>query len=405
MGVSTQIAGATLARRGRSAVLLVALLVLAVTLSLWGVAAQIRQVQQPTVAATGGRASVQQRLGGTFEPPDAAAARRSLATLDAVRHALGEIGLKPGEATNALAARIQQQLRVDVEPVADAHELMIALNGISGLDQRQACELVNHLLQDYLAAEQRRRVADAERKYRAASDLAKAAHERLVRCRTQYEAALETALASVAQNEPAFRSAATPTLTGPGLPAHAPPVAPELQDLIQRRARLLEQRTPAHPEIIDLEERIAALQSRTDFEPPTPTDREPSAPPDRASRLTVPSHTRLETCRRAWQDAEAANQRFAQAERAAGEQLVRCRDADWQFFVPAQATAEAAVSTMPEGLMGAMVLCGAVMLAMVSVFAMVVKGRKRDHFRSAAEIERALGLPVMGVLSEDAHAA
>ncbi|HEY5312254.1 MAG TPA: hypothetical protein VIK18_07030, partial [Pirellulales bacterium] len=166
----------------------------------------------------------------------------------------------------------------------------------------------------------------------------------------------------------------------------------QLAELQSRRELLLERRTPAHPDVIDLDERIAAIAARLSRParlPPTvsqaPAAANVPAAVDRAAQENLIQARAA--CQRAESDLAAAQQ----AERGAHDVLVQAQADRREVLSPAVVP----VTTAPQPLAPWLLAVIAAGLVLAGGAALCVRP---STIRTAAEAQHVLRIPVVGVL-------
>ncbi|MHB1034699.1 MAG: GumC domain-containing protein [Pirellulales bacterium] len=366
---------------------------------------------------------------------DAEAIRQEVLAEANLRRAIAEMKLDSGTQPSELAARFREDLCVEVSDASNqgTRRLTIASTGDNA---EQAATLVNLLAQYYVGG--RNRSAEtasnrAEGDYRAARQAAEMARRDRAKAETELDAFLDLHFAELTaapsadfsrppapEGNPRETSAPLPA-SGPALTATsvAPPlgrtqaneVKAKLDALIARRAELLVRMTPEHPEVQDLEAKIAELQQELATmgpygKPSGPAESSPSKDIAAPSRVdAVPAEPALAAqhaeARRLYQtrkevrdQAEESYDRLARAERVAWENRVVRSKPDLRVVEFAR------TPTRPDRPTRMLVTALAVVLAVFAGAGMAfAAGRGEATFASLAEVEAALQVPVVGVIS------
>jgi hypothetical protein len=292
--------------------------------------------------------------------------------------------------------------------------------------------LVNHLAQEYVDDQLAGHLLGAEQDERAASELCDLAQHRYFAVQDELrdfeeEMARRPALPAPAPRRDYPTSVPTPTVktVEPSPQYSASPdwieVQSKLEQLRRQRETLLVRLTEAHPQVKVLDDEIAQVARRVTvtaryvaIDEPVDLDQpeEPADPPTRlppVAPTAPPVEDQQETRRiaeessRLKQEVDVASAEFS----AAQDELQIAKDAlhSIRQAVPVriESLAKAPEPVEPSS--------GRVTLAVLGCFALVlgggacVKGVRNDPtLRSAAEVERALGLPVVGILAVDHRA-
>lgn len=220
---------------------------------------------------------------------------REILAVDNVEAALKRLGSRVAPSTasgsddgvSAQAKRACRSLRLERLP-EEPGKLGIAITYSNAPDARQAVGLVNGLAEQYVESRKRKLRQAAESAYREAKRAAQHASQ----CSSEAQAALVTflqghfaELEKAADELAGYEAARTARLaaqrrSAQGQPGQAPKKQPrvrenvewlqvrrELDDLRRRRDGLLIDRTPAHPEIRDIDLQIERLTNKLDSIP------------------------------------------------------------------------------------------------------------------------------------------
>jgi capsular polysaccharide biosynthesis protein len=298
---------------------------------------------------------------------------------------------KAGNSPEELAERIQ----VATKSMGKYEEVAIAFNSPSGMTPTQAAALVNRLADDFVAAGNEKYVDGPVQANRSAREATEEARRQLEKTLRIYEVAVD-------------RAATTASPPGPALGGVEPEELPAAQSranreldrdlaaLKARRAELLLQRTPAHPEVIDVDERIEALESqRTD-------DRAPlESPRPKSSKSEMPrggSPTNEQKSKQV--EVEKARLRYdraVDAERKTWEALTNSSAQTWKVVRPAEPELNQTTKTRGRW---------TVLVTLLAIGTGVVVAATRRPapamFHDPAEIAEILSLPVLGVIVDDA---
>lgn len=286
-----------------------------------------------------------------------------------------------------------EQPRLDVAPTPDGRDLAITATSAAA-DPRQAARLVNRLAEQYAKAWRahcRRMTADA---YTARKVEATAADEALTAATARRDA-LEAQLRIARAEQPA-------PMPAPRRPRVENPEWTRLQRLVgrleERRDALLVERTQSHPQVRHTMLRIDDARRQLAFTPQFLPEAEPreegpfdaslaDATAERIAALTAELASARDAVERAEVKYGQATEARDRAWRAAQvAPTIRWREAQPAVVSPARPT---------WGWIGLALLAG---LATVVVLRAVDLATTRRTFRSAAEVEAQLDLPVLGVI-------
>jgi hypothetical protein len=169
----------------------------------------------------------------------------------------------------------------------------------------------------------------------------------------------------------------------------------QLADLRARRDALLERRTAAHPDVVDIDERIAAITAR--LAAPTKSSPAYSQAPVVANVAAAVDHAAQEDlimARNASQHAEKELASAEQADREAYDMLVKAQADRREVLSPAVVPPPPATQPLAPWLLaviaGGLVLAGAAALCV-----------RPSTIRTAADAQRVLRMPVVGILPSD----
>lgn len=334
------------------------------------------EFEQPAVGPFEVRTSVQLRGDGAGE---ASASRLShLASVEAVTQA----GLETGQDLEGQAAAIAEALQVESRPASSGLELVVRLPRVSELDARSAAALVNRLVENYIAAADAGRIHAAEAAHAVAQERLGRARTSLVEARAELDALVDR-LAVVEQTlpvqEPVEEESSTAQLRSE--------LNRQLADMLLRRGELLERRTPAHPEVLDIEQKIAATQARI-AELGRPAARPVAASP--SAKLAED----LKPLRARASEAQKQYDQAFEAERRTAERLAAYRGRETLVWTPAAAAAVASKAGDGSFSQMAFILAG---LALACCTTALV-GRPAALVATASNVERAAGVPLAGTV-------
>lgn len=366
--------------------------------------------------------------------PDPKLLRQELISAANVRRALGgpEAGPASGTAAEdlaALAEAIRQDLRVAAQSVPGNGEVRVAISGPAS--NPHSATVINRLAEHYADQCHAKLQADAQQAYDAA-------HTASVRARQRSAAAkakLDDYLSDALRNRP---SAADAGNRSNGSSGGNPPGAleagrelrlttnpqwtaleEELQSLRQQRTERLSVRTPMHPEIVDLDERIAQAEKRFAATPPQiaakPADlpvivdgipqpsamhhvaaeSDSSADPKRImeNAKALPTYRKLSD--------ELAQAGAAVGELAAAESQARQEQQQLPKIEVFAAVEVAASAPRIRALLSPLPSALAAGLLMAVGAGLLLRGMPPARtFATANQVENALSLPVLGVLHE-----
>jgi hypothetical protein len=246
-------------------------------------------------------ATVHQQFGSTDSiengvtdapsPPAAGRLKQQLLSEHTLRRALGGLTAQASGLASELDDMVlwaQQHVVFNVQN-AGPGRFRIFIHA-TGSQPELLVELVNGLARHYMDEHHIKREATARQSYLEAKSAADAARQNVERAVRRLNAFLQEQ-SDKPRKAPREVTAATPVDIVPPSLITALPNAPELpesrerdsarEDLIQRRAALLVDRTPQHPEVQQVDALIAELDRRSaaaQDDPPNPEDRLAHAP-------------------------------------------------------------------------------------------------------------------------------
>jgi hypothetical protein len=224
------------------------------------------------------------------------AVRQEALADDSLRWAVSEAGLEApdgdaegSESPSDLVETVRANLRVEVRETDTPGRLAVAIV-FSGQNAQQATALVNHLAQRCAERERTRNETSAHEKYLQAREAADYGRRRWTAAKAELDGFLQNHFeqlpvlskgllawseARTATPPPRPAPAATRFIPARPIPVRRNPprtktadnpawvdVSRQIDDLENQRAGLLKERTPLHPEIRQIEGRIADLQAR-----------------------------------------------------------------------------------------------------------------------------------------------
>ncbi|HEX4149217.1 MAG TPA: hypothetical protein VHY20_09530 [Pirellulales bacterium] len=342
-------------------------------------------------------------VSATIEQPDHAqqfvdseVLRKAIATGERIEVALQSVRLPKSYDLRALASRIAVRLSVATTSKDGRQTCLVTLHGVPGLTGRQSAALLNALVEQYVEDLRDARVAVATRQQAQAQARVDNVRRRLNAARSQVDELVER----LSVSRPSPPAAVNLPAVLPDTRAEPSAAAAQLADaqrqwseLKARRDVLLERRTPAHPEVVEIDDRIAAAAARID----ALQDRRQPAPRSSSLAANLPggidpeAREALNRARSASRRVEAdlANAEAAQLE--ARDAWVQARAERRETIIPAVAPQSAAHQPTAPWLLlnfaaSLLLACGAAMLVQPAAI------------RSAAEAQQLLGVPVIGVL-------
>jgi len=282
--------------------------------------------------------------------------KRSLGERRLLEQALLKSGVESREIARLDLDRLATKLRVELSPGVPAPEVTIGLPALLGLERSTTVLLVNRLAEGLLTSLTSTEQQAAEAAARQAAAERDAAQARLATA----QAALEAG----------------------GRPATSSELRDRLEAIVARRARLLEQRTPEHPEVLELDQQLEELQGRL----------EASDTGSTRSTVAIADAEELE---------EVRNQARASCEQAV-ERATRARaaaDSPRQLVLFTPATVGALSASSSSNLAGWIV--GLVLLSsMLAWNASQLVALDGGRLGNTAAFERALGAPVLAIIDE-----
>jgi len=356
--------------------------------------------------------------------PSAASARQQITEEDNLRRALASSGTVSADQASRSIATSGQRIRVTLDGTSLEPRISIAFTGTDG---RQALRLVNQLAEQFAVAERSRLVSVATREQRQAHQATEQARRHL----TEAEIRVQQLLARQAEDRRRREQYAQQVAQAPAtlLPRPADPPRPRMVDnprwqelnrqlasLDDRRAELLAERTPAHPEVQRLDAQIADLRQAISGVPEKIADpagtllaAEPSLQPERQQApavKSVPSAVdpaaeaqaarELAAVRAEADRARQQVERLARLEREAPDQRQACPQihihrAD-RWMVSGGTAGFSPLLLLLSLSLGGAVAIGAGLIAL---------GLQRNRpVRSLAELQSLLPVPIIGVVSQ-----
>ncbi len=306
----------------------------------------------------------------------------------------------------ATAARLREKLAVEVA-ADDAPDATRIAMSYADEDPRTAAGWVNDLANAFAQRYRQQWHARAEKVYQEAHAAAAAADDQLRQASARLDAALDEQWKRSRQN-PSPVPAATPSLVdNPDWVA----LSRQVGDLQQRRAKLLVDRTPLHPEVRQTELRLAELQGRLAETPRWIPGRQPgvvSAPPltpagDRQMAAPVAAQpdsvASLNKLRESAAAARRASQQAAVAERDAWKSRQREPRIELQLAV-----VQAAPASLPlplplrQRLRLALAALAAGLTTTVGIGMIATGAAIEPTVNSLAQVSAILTVPVVGVV-------
>lgn len=298
---------------------------------------------------------------------------------------------RPGDRP-VLASAIAARLNVSSSRREGAPGCRITLSSMPGLPPRQAAKLLDGLTRLYVDQLHDARVDNAERKHRQAEAAVEAARQRLNHSRLDVDEAVRrlSAAAAAAANAPAVVVEAP--VDKAAVSAQRAEAEHQLSELRARRESLLERRTPAHPDVIDLDERIAAITARLGVPAALPSSvYQAPAVANVPAAMDRAAQENLMLAQGAFQRAEAGLAAAQQAEREAHDALVQARADRRETLTAAVVPATTAPQPLAPWLLA--VLAAGLVLAGGATLCV-----RPSTIHTAAEVQRVLRMPVVGVL-------
>ena len=331
------------------------------------------------------RVRVKVQLPASAELPQSIDAIRAELTLPtAIEDALAAAGIESNKAGAGAAASVGEQLEVETRSANSGFDLLVSLPQVPRLDAPAAAVVVNRLVEAWLAGHERNLLQAAERAHDAAQ--------------VQLDQARRQAGAITAENESLVNqllSASGPSLGSNSGQNVAEQAAAKMKANLERRVaelrthrtELLETRTSEHPDVIAANEELSLLESRLQqLQAESPAT-------DSIGTVSVSLRDQLKSARRRLEASRSACDRLAVEERAAYDRLVAGRDQSSIVWFPA--TGVGAKPDSATRAWQAVVVLSAILLALIAT---LLVPRSSSVLRSVAEVERAIGAPVMGVI-------
>lgn len=363
----------------------------------WGQATADRNDAPATCSAT---AAIRQADAAI--PTDAAAIQQRIGSVAGLRRAVRAVGLGAEAAPGAhseqqideAVARARRDLKIAVERPDPAGELRIS---VTAADRHPwyAAVLANALAEQYAADCRTAWRRHAEQAYVEARAAADRAQREFVEAKARLEALVELHFNS--RPPGAAPSAATPPTASPADDPEREVLGRRLVDMQRRRDQLLVDRTPLHPEVQDIEIRIAALAEQLAATgQQIPETRPPETPGVAAEPRQAEAPATFEKLKEAVDRAALASAQASRAEREAWEARLR----EPRIVVEAARAAPAPPIRSPAGLRLVLAAMASGMAVAIG-FGMISTGAAMEPvLASVAAVRAALPVPVVGVLSE-----
>ena len=432
----TELSSSTVPRRGGSLAICLFVLIVtagAVYVRQWRAAGPLRESSEPVSATVVVRWPAEYRATSAARPivaPDPALLRQELTSAANIRRVLegSPATSTPAVARDGMAALVEEfrpKLQVAAQSTPGNNEVRVAI--ACAADDSHAAAVVNGLAQHYADQCHAKLQTDA----RQLLDSAIAAHRRARQQALAAKTAVDDYLAVAARKRAAADDAVPPSegaanqAPAPGreLRLNANPewtrLNEQLQSLRSRRTELLGIRTPAHPEIQDLDSRIAQAEERLantrrqivaqPADLPVVINGSMHSPLRQRSALAdnaPPPPKRTAENPQATEAYRKLNDALAQAN-AAVEQAAaaesQARHEQEQLPLIEVFTANVAAASAPQfhAWLQPLRLSLAAGLAMAFGTGLLLRGMPRARtFATANQIHAALSLPVVGVLHE-----
>lgn len=340
----------------------------------------------PNAKAQSYRVRVKVQLPATADLPRATdEIRTELTRPAALDDALAAAGIESHEAGAGAAASVREQLEVETRTANSGFDLLVSLPPVSKIDASAAAIVVNRLVESWLAAHTRSRADAAQRAQDAAQAQLDQARRQMTETTSEYEALINQIISGAGSTLDSNSAQNATEQTAAKMQANLERRVAELRTL---RTNLLETRTSEHPEVIAAGEELNLLESRLkELQAESPTDRS-------AGSASGSLRDQLNFLRRRIEGSRALCDRLAVAERAAHDQLLTTRDRPSLVWFPATGVAarrEAATLAWQ-----AVVVLSSLLLAGV---ASLLVPRPPAVLRTLAEVEQAIGAPVVGVIA------
>lgn len=252
-------------------------------------------------------ATIHQQLPGCDAPstdgpaatpaPDAIDISKQIVSEENLRRVLDELIPQPNGATRGHVSaetsetieQVRQNLRAGLAKSSAGDQLQISI-GYTGEDPDRVVRLVNGLAEQYAGDRRRSLEATARQSYHHARQAAETARQQFLAAGSRLEEFLQRHFQEHQSPAAAMSTLRPPPAPSaePGLPMIDNPHWVELdhqrEELARHRAELLVERTPLHPEVRDVELRIAQLEQRLEGMPRQIPNRQshrpdPSRPP------------------------------------------------------------------------------------------------------------------------------
>lgn len=337
------------------------------------------------------------------ETVDPNALRKALVQPDRIEAAVQALPRTSGYERQAWAAAMPSRLNVAMSEREGMPACRVTLSSMPGLAPRRAVAILDHVLQKYVDDLHQARVARAQKREAERADLVAAADQKLKHAQQEMDECLERLaripvvnLSPAAANTPAAVAEVPANLPSNGERSN---LEQQLAALRSRREILLERRTPAHPDVIDVDDRIASIERRL-AAIEIPVRSKPIPAPRPAPEANVAANILLEEreklllaqaqCRRAEQELATAQQ----DERLAHDGVVKARAERREVLVPAVVPPTPSPEPRAPWLL-AIVASGTLLAWGASL---CVRPATID---SPAELARVLQVPVVGVLPAD----
>jgi hypothetical protein len=318
-------------------------------------------------------------------PQESDAIRAELARPAAIEDALAAAGIESNKNSAGPATSVGDQLEVETRAANSGFELLVGLPQVAKIDAPTAAVVINRLVEAWIAGHERTQIETAERAHAAAQVQLDQARRQMAVTASEYESLVNQMLAA---SGPSLGSNSGQNVAEQAAAKMKANLERRVAELKTQRTVLLETRTSEHPDVVAANEELSLLESRL--------QQMQSDSPATESGATVSASLRdqLKSVRRRLEASRTACDRLAAQERAAYDLMVTVRDE--MSFVWFPATGVIAKGDSAIHVWYAVIVLSAVLLALLAA---LLVPQPPLALRSVADVERAIGAPVMGVIS------
>jgi hypothetical protein len=295
------------------------------------------------------------------------------------------------EATAGSIAAVRDQIEVETRAADSGFDLLVSLSQVPRIDAPSAAVVVNRLVENWLAERQHAQAESARREHDAAQAKLDLARRQAEEANSEYDTLVNQVVAGAG---PQLDSSSQTSVADQARLKLQTNLERRLAEVKARRVELLDSRTGEHPDVIATGEELALLETRL---------RELQAEsPVSGSNISDASSLRntISLLRQRVESSRNECDRLAAAERAASDQQMSARSRSSFVWFPA-----VGVSSAQNSVLQACQILSAVIALLLAGLSCFLVPRPRMALRTRAEAERAMGVPVIGVLNIPAESA